>query len=204
MDSLASICLFGELQNRPPAVSAAQPDHDSRSPYDLSMCVECLLEKTNEQRELHIARIAERNDPRMRHRDRLIFHSDDMKEILNAWRIQPETWMKNETLKKLENYKPQDRHLKIKGAFSRMLFQLFGNKSFTETCIRYPVCSAEQPAYILKEFGKAWEAAKNSMKLQKARKQSRPNPGIRLSKQIRMLQQRAERAVSIRKWIAED
>ena len=33
MDSLASICLFGELRNKPPAVSAAQPDHDPISPF---------------------------------------------------------------------------------------------------------------------------------------------------------------------------
>ena len=84
--------------------------------------------------------------------------------------------MKNETLQKLENYTHQACHQKIKSAFSAMLFELFGNKSLTETCIRYPVCSAEQPAYILKEFGEAWEAAKNSMELQKAREQSNPNP----------------------------
>ena len=150
MDSLASICLFGELQNKPPAVSAAQPDHDPISPYDLSMRVECLFEKTNEQRELHIARIAERNDPRLRQRDCLIFHEDDMKEIMNAWRRQPETWMWNETLQKLQNNTPQACHQKIKSAFSTMLFELFGNRRLTETCIRFPVCSAEQPAYILR------------------------------------------------------
>ena len=85
-----------------------------------------------------------------------------------------------------------------------MLFELLGNKSLTETCIRYPVCSAEQPAYILKEFGEAWEAAKNSMELQKAREQSNPNPNTRLSRQNRALKQRAERAAWIRKRIAED
>ena len=36
-------------------------------------------ENNNEQRELHIARIAERNDPRLRHKDCLIINEDDMK-----------------------------------------------------------------------------------------------------------------------------
>jgi len=204
MESLASICLFGELQNKPPAVSAAQPDHDPRSPYDLGMRVECLLQKTNEQRELHIARLTERNDPRLRHRNGLIFDDTDMQEIMKAWKGQPETWMKNETLQKIENYTHQEWHQKVKSAFAMMLFALFGNKSLTEMCIRYPVCSAEQLAYILKGFAKAWEADKNNIELQEAREQSKPNPDSRLSKQIRALQQRAERAAWIRKWIAKD
>ena len=204
MDCLASICLFGDLQNKPPAVSVAQPDHDPTSPYDRSMRVECLLEKTNEQRELHIARIAERSDARLHHKDCLIFHDEDMKEIMNAWRNQPKTWMKNETLQKLQNDTPQERHQKIKSAFSTMLFSLFGNKSLTDICIRYPVCSAGQPANIFKEFAKAWEAAQNSIQLQKRREQSKPNPNVRLSKKIRALTQRAEHAASIRKKVAED
>ena len=132
--------MYGDLQNKPPAVSAARPDHDPISPYDLSMRVECLLEKTNEQRELHIARLAERRDPRLCHGDCLIFDDDDVIEIMNAWRNQGKKWMKNETLQKLQDYTPQQCHQKTKGALSTMLFELFGNKSFTETCIRYPVC----------------------------------------------------------------
>ena len=76
--------------------------------------------------------------------------------------------MRNETLQTLENCKSQQaRHQKIKSAFSTMLFELFGNKSLTDACIRFPVCSAEQPAYVLKQFGEAWEAAKDSTGLQK-------------------------------------
>ena len=85
-----------------------------------------------------------------------------------------------------------------------MLFELFGNKRLTETCIRFPVCSAEQPANILKEFGEAWRAAENSMELQKAREQSERHPNIRLSMQLHALQQLAGRAASIREWIAQD
>ena len=79
MDSLASICLFGDLKYKPPAVSAEQPDRDPTSPYDLAMRVECLLGKTKAQRDLHIARIDQRNDPRLRAREPLIFHEEDKK-----------------------------------------------------------------------------------------------------------------------------
>ena len=105
MESLASICLFGDLKNKPPAVNAAQPDHDLTSRCDMSMRIGCLLAKTNEQRELHIVRLALRNDPSLCHTDFLIFHDENMKGILNEWRNQPETWMRNETLQTLENYK---------------------------------------------------------------------------------------------------
>jgi len=65
--SLGGLCLYGDLQNKPPAVSAAQPDHNPTTPYDMSMRVECLLSKTNEQHELHIARLVQRGDARLRH-----------------------------------------------------------------------------------------------------------------------------------------
>ena len=37
--SLGGLCLYGDLQNKPPAVSAAQPDHNPTTPYDISMRV---------------------------------------------------------------------------------------------------------------------------------------------------------------------
>ena len=85
-----------------------------------------------------------------------------------------------------------------------MKFELFGNRSLVDICIRYPVCSAEQPADILKNFGRAWEEAQNDMGLQKAIEQSLPNDDPRLSKQIRALRQVADRAAWIREWIAGD
>ena len=95
-------------------------------------------------------------------------------------------------------------HQKTKSSFSVMLFDLFGNKSLVDICIRYPVCSAEQPASILKKFGQAWEDAKDDAELQTARQRSQPNEDLRLSKQIYGLNQVAERARGLRKWIAED
>jgi len=50
------------------------------------MRVECLLSKTNEQRELHIARLVQRGDARLRHGHCLIFGDADLIEIMNTWK----------------------------------------------------------------------------------------------------------------------
>ena len=48
MNALASMFLYGDLKNKAPAVSAAQPDHDPMNPNDLSMRVVGLLQTTKE------------------------------------------------------------------------------------------------------------------------------------------------------------
>ena len=58
MDSLANLCLFSELRSKPPTGSAAQPADDLTGPYSLSMRIENILTKTNQQRQLHINRLA--------------------------------------------------------------------------------------------------------------------------------------------------
>jgi hypothetical protein len=91
MESLANLCLFGPLKDKAPAGSAEQPAFGHLTqPYSLSMRIENLLFKTKEQRELHIARLSARHDPRAQHGDTFIFNDEDMKEVLNAWRNQPE------------------------------------------------------------------------------------------------------------------
>ena len=197
--SLASLCLFGELKNKAPVGSAAQPAEDLPGPYSLSQRIEWLLFQTNEQRRLHIDRLAARLDPRAKSWDTVIFNEDDMREELTEWRKRPETWMKSDTLQSLSTLdSPQAVHQKIHRAFSAMLFQLFGNKSLTETLIRFPLCSAAQPASLLKGFAEAWKAGKEATGYKKARKQSQPNQDVRLSRQIYILKQRARRAA----WIA--
>ena len=127
-----------------------------------------------------------------------------MKEIMNAWRNQPKTLMKKETLEKHQNYTTQESHQKTKSAFSTMLFELFGNKSLTETCIRYPVCSAEQPASIFKDVAQAWKAAHNSQELKNERLRSKTtNDSARLCKQIHALTVRRVHANKLVKLIDE-
>ena len=85
-----------------------------------------------------------------------------------------------------------------------MLFELFGNKSFTDTFIRFPTCSAVQPASILKEFTKAWKACKDTDEYKRAREHSQPNQETRLSLQIYSLKKRANRAAQVVAWIDEN
>ena len=151
----------------------------------------------NQQRQLHINRLAARHDHRAQQGDSLIFNDDDMTEVLNQWRKEPQTWMRSDTLQNLSKLRPQAAHQKTKGAFSTMLFELFGNKSLTETFIRFPICSAVQPASILKDFAKAWKACKDTDGYKRAREHSQPNQETRLSLQIYSLKKRADRAASI-------
>ena len=142
MDSLANLCLFGELMYKPPTGSAAQPADDLTRPYSLSMRIENLLTKTNQQRQLHINTLAARHDPRAQRGDSLIFNDDDMREVLNEWRKQPQTWMRSDTLQNLSNLTPQAVHQKTKSAFSTMLFKLVGDKSLTATFPHMQCCTA--------------------------------------------------------------
>ena len=130
---------------------------------------ENILSKTNQQRQLHINRLAARHDRRAQQGDSLIFNDDDMTEVLNQWRKEPQTWMRSDTLQNLSKLRPQAAHQKTKGVFSTMLFELIGNKSLTETFIRFPICSAVQPASILNEFAKAWKACKDTGGYKRAR-----------------------------------
>ena len=168
------------------------------------MRIENILSKTNQQRQLHINRLAARHDHRAQQGGSLIFNDDDMTEVLNQWRKEPQTWMRSDTLQNLSKLRPQAAHQKTKGAFSTMLFELFGNKSLTETFIRFPICSPVQAASILKKFAKAWKTCKETEEYKRARMLSMPNKEPRLSLQIYSLQKRANRADSLTAWIDEN
>ena len=85
-----------------------------------------------------------------------------------------------------------------------MVFQLFGSRSSTETFLRFPVCSAEQPARILQEFARAWKTYRHSTKREKVRQDSQPKRDPRISKQIHRLRQRAERGKWAGGWVDAD
>jgi hypothetical protein len=100
----------------------------------------------------------------------------------------------------------QEYHLYLKGRFNTFLFQLFGNRSLVEMFVRFPICSAEQPAPLLKSFAQEWHIFRFSPEANRARENSRPNmPGeVRLSQQIYSLQQKRARGRWIADWIDED
>ena len=98
MESLADFCVFDKLKFKKPYSSAEQPADKSDDPYLLGFRIEHLLAVTNEQRSKHLARLASRYDGRAKLPHALVFNSDDMKETINSWRNQPETWMHKQSL----------------------------------------------------------------------------------------------------------
>ena len=116
----------------------------------------------------------ERQDPRAREQA-LTFTDDDMKEIMNAWKEDHSSWMAPENLEKIEWLTtPQEIHQFKRSRFSAMLFEIFGNKTFVDLCIRFPLSSAAQPAESILKFVEGWVDYTNSDVASKAR--SHPQP----------------------------
>ena len=205
MKDLADLFVFDTLRSKRPYGSAEPPAGETDDPYALGLRTEHLLNITNTHRSRHIARLTSRNDDRAQTPHTLVFTSDDMREIMNAWRKQPETW--SDSLATLNGMRTaQEHHLACKSKFNTMLFQMYGSKSLVEIFIRFPICSVEQPASLLRSFAQSWQAFHNSSEADRARQNSQPNDSgnPRLSKQIYALQQRQERARWIARWIDED
>ena len=117
----------------------------------------------------HIQRLAARRDPRALTPNMLPFSSEDMKEVFNSWRAQPQEWMNAKNLEKRRGLKTkQEKHLFSKGRFNTMLFDIFGNKALVDTLIRIPICSAQRPATVLKAFAKACDHFRHSQKRKKS------------------------------------
>jgi len=205
IDTLADLFIFRQLKWKKPHGSAEQPAQSSNDPYSLGLRVEHLLNVTQTQRSHQIARLATRSDPRVESPDTLEFSPRDMKELMNAWRQQPETWMDPASLTKVNAMTTQqDYHQACKKRFNTMLFQLFGNKSLVETFIRIPICSAAQPASVLSAFAKAWHNVKDSPQVCTARENSQKQVNPRLSKQIYKLGMMIKRGEWIADWLATD
>ena len=87
-----------------------------------------------------------------------------------------------------------------------MLFELFGNRSLVELFIRFPICSVEQPASLLKNFAEAWQSFRDTQEATRARENSQRNETgeARLSKHIYVLRKRQKRAQWVADWVAED
>ena len=205
MKDLADLFVFDTLRSKRPYGSAEPPAGETDDPYALGLRTEHLLDVTNTQRSQHIARLTSRNDDRAQTPHTLVFTSDDMREIMNAWRKQPETW--SDSLATLNGMRTaQEHHGACKSKFNTMLFQLYGSKSLVEIFIRFPICSVEQPASLLRSFAQSWQTFHISPEADRARQNSQPNDSgnPRLSKQIYALQQRQERGRWIAKWIDED
>ena len=207
MESLGDFFVFDKLKFKKPYGSAEQPADKTADPYLLGLRIEHLLAVTYEQRSKHLARLTSRYDARAELPHSLVFNADDMKETMNSWRHQPETWMQKQSLQIVNEFgTPQAYHQALKSKFSTMLFELFGNKALVELFIRFPICSAEQPAWLLKDFVGAWENFRDTPEASRARESSQKNETgeARLSKQIYKSRQRQKRAQWVADWVADD
>ena len=121
--------------------------------YERGRRIEHLLYLTSQQRHKHLVRLSERRDRRSRNPHGLVFTDKDMQEIMNRWRNRPEKWSN-------KYYDPtlttEERHRRIHANFNAFLFQIFGCKALVEMCIKFPICSADQPAFLLKKFTNDW------------------------------------------------
>ena len=74
-------------------------------PRTVALKMEVMLETVLEQRRLHIERLVQKKDPRVSSSSSaeqhaltsLKFTETDMKELMNAWRLNVSTWMKSDT-----------------------------------------------------------------------------------------------------------
>ena len=190
LDFLATECFFGELcyydkwgQKYPQPVSIAWK-------------MEVMLGEVLEQRKLHIDRLKAAGDPRAspwRGRDglpRLKFTSEDMKEIMNSWRLDVESWMNPSTL---AVYHDSPKWHQIgKSAFSAFLQHLCGCKFLLRRLIALPLLAdaaqlgAVEELEILRELIQEWTDYRNSDEHQKAIQMSQPRCAQeRLSKRLR-------------------
>lgn len=192
MEALADFCVYGKLKFKRPFGSAEQPADNENCPYDLGLRIKNLLQVTNEQREEHIARLCDRNDPRIQSREKLVFNDQDMQEIMNTWRNQPKTWSNS------QNCINGQSHAGAKSCFSTMLFQLFGNKPLVDLLIRFPICCHSS---VLRSFTQQFLCDKNSAEASRAREISQPKqPGqFSRSEQIRTLEMQRSRCARIRR-----
>ena len=164
LEKLAGSTVFDKLLYTKPYGSDTSADQ----PGDLASRFEHLLRVTNEQRQLHIRRLASRQDPRDLNANTLIFHADDMMEILNEWRNDPKSWC--DKLHAIDNLPTQqEKHQARKKRFSTMLFHLMGDRAIPELFIKHPICGTDQPAAIISTFVNARQTWRSSEACKEAR-----------------------------------
>ena len=159
MESLADFCVFDKLKFKKPYGSAEQLAAKTNDPYLLGLRMEHLLAVAHEQRSKHFARLTSRYDARADLPHSLVFTADDMKNTMNSWKHQRETWMQKQSLQIVNDIQNrQAYHQALKSKFSTMLFEVIGNRALVELFIRFPIFGDRKCplALLLKSFDQAW------------------------------------------------
>ena len=122
--------------------------------------LEMYLQVIQDQREKHLRRCPDLAPD-------AVFEKWDMEEIYKSWMEDYTSWMNAKNIKDYEDLLrrtgkgvQQQAHQKRRRSFSAYLFQILGNKHVLLASIKYPLCSAAQPAKIIEEFMTAWEKEK--------------------------------------------
>jgi hypothetical protein len=192
LDFLASECFFGKL------LYYDHKGQECRVPFSIAWKMEMMLREVLEQRKLHIARLNKRA-PSLSILDSMTtlkFTEDDMKEIMNTWRLDVGSWMQASTLARY-NVSPK-WHQIGKSAFSTFLQQLSGCKFLLRRLIASPLLAegagVAQPGAVenpqtLRELTQEWIAHKNSEEHNKAVQSSQPRRDQeKLSKRLHQAQ----------------
>ena len=182
------------------------PRHWGEEITDPMRRLEYVLELLREQRNLHIDRLRQRWDARIRggHTE-FSLNDEDMKEIFNEWRNTPNAWMHPQSLAKLAKLPEVNRHDFIKNRFNAMRFHLIGNAALVDICIRCNPTCAVQPA-VLKEFIRRWNQYLETPECQKARDASKKrNPGEpQRFKKIAEVQAKINRGRELYEFVQQD
>ena len=122
--------------------------------------LEMYLQVIQDQREKHLRRCPALAPD-------AVFEKWDMEEIYKTWMEDYTSWMNAKNIKDYEDLLrrtgkgvQQQAHQKRRRSFAAYLFQILGNKHVLLASIKYPLCSAAQPAKIIEEFMTAWEEEK--------------------------------------------
>ena len=166
--------------------------------------MEVVLQTVHHQRRVHIDRLVSAKDPRVSSSSSaaqpalttLPFTEQDMRTLMNAWRLDVDSWMNQDTFDRYRNART-GRHIG-RSAFSVYLQHLSGCKFLLRRLIALPIVSppssAAQPAkreHLLQSFfqlTQEWNTHKQSDEHQTAIQRSRQSDQHRLSIRVQHLQ----------------
>jgi hypothetical protein len=201
LDFLGTECFWGRM------CYYDKKGQECLRPFSIAWKMEVMLGEVLEQRKLHIDRLNKRAPPWSSPDSMatLKFTEDDMKEIMNSWRLNVESWMQARTL---AVYHDSPKWHQIgKSAFSTFLQHLSGCKFLLRRLIASPLLAegagVAQPGaignpQILRELTQEWADHKNSEEHKNAIKMSQPRRDQeRLSKRLHQAQVRCKQGARL-------
>ena len=212
LDFLANTCFWGEI------CCLDERGRYLPKPCSVGFKMEVMMETILEQRRWYVNDLARKHDPRVPARNpesvlnSLTFTDDDMKDLMNAWRLDVRSWMNPE---QLEHYYSSRRWQQMgKSAFSVYLQHLSGCKFLLRRLVALPILSlhsaarpgfhplVEQPEILL-QLTREWNDHKNSPEHQEAIRRSQQSDQARLSLRLWNVQQQVKEAARLSRMVKD-